>query len=126
MIKGMTIHATNRRVKRSFTLTPDVAAFVSETRQKQRARSDSEALDLLLRESMLEAKRRQLDAAFTGGPLIDLQAARVHLAVAELQDPLIRVEARLVAAEERQRAVGQVGTDLVLKVRHVFLQHHVL
>ena len=63
MIKGMTIHATNRRVKRSFTLTPDVAAFVSETRQKQRARSDSEALDLLLRESMLEAKRRQLDAA---------------------------------------------------------------
>ena len=67
MIKGMTIHATNRRVKRSFTLTPDVAAFVSETRQKQRARSDSEALDLLLRESMLEAKRRQLVHARADG-----------------------------------------------------------
>ncbi len=60
---GMTTAATNRRVKRSFTLTPEVAAFVSETRQRQRAKSDSEALVLLLRESMLEARRRQLDAA---------------------------------------------------------------
>jgi hypothetical protein len=44
-------------------LTPEVAAFVTETRQRQRAKSDSEALVLLLRESMLEAKRRQLDVA---------------------------------------------------------------
>jgi hypothetical protein len=60
----MTLQATTRRVKRSFTLTPDVAAFVTETRQRQRAKSDSEALVLLLRESMLEAKRRQLDADY--------------------------------------------------------------
>jgi hypothetical protein len=63
-MKGMTIQATTRRVKRSFTLTPDVAAFVTETREKQRAKSDSEALVLLLRELMLESKRQQLDAAY--------------------------------------------------------------
>jgi hypothetical protein len=60
----MTTQATTRRVKRSFTLTPEVAAFVTETRQKQRAKSDSEALVLLLRELMLEAKRQQLDVAY--------------------------------------------------------------
>jgi hypothetical protein len=62
-IKGMTTQATVRRVKRSFTLTPEVAAFVTETRQKQRAKSDSEALVLLLRELMLEARREQLESA---------------------------------------------------------------
>jgi hypothetical protein len=51
-------------MKRSFTLTPESVAFVSDTRKKRRANSDSEALDLLLRESMLEARRRQLDAAY--------------------------------------------------------------
>jgi len=63
MIIGMTMQATARKLKRSFTLTPESVAFVSETRHKRRAGSDSEALDLLLRESMLEAKSRQLDAA---------------------------------------------------------------
>ena len=63
MIIGMTIQATARKLKRSFTLTPESVSFVSETRKKRRANSDSEALDLLLRELILEAKRRQLDAA---------------------------------------------------------------
>jgi uncharacterized membrane-anchored protein len=39
-------------------------AFLSETREKRRAGSDSEALDLLLRELMLEAKRQAIDAAY--------------------------------------------------------------
>jgi hypothetical protein len=59
----MTLQATARKLKRSFTLTPESVAFVAEMRKKRRANSDSEALDLLLRELMLEAKRRQLDAA---------------------------------------------------------------
>jgi hypothetical protein len=59
----MTIPSTARKLKRSFTLTPESVAFVTQTRQQRRANSDSEALDLLLRELMLEAKRRQLDAA---------------------------------------------------------------
>jgi len=59
----MTIQARVRKMKRSFTLTPEAVAFVGETRQKRKARSDSEALDLLLRELMLEAKRQEIDAA---------------------------------------------------------------
>ena len=59
----MTLQATTRKVKRSFTLTPEAVAFVGETRQRRGAGSDSEALDLLLREAMLEARRREIDAA---------------------------------------------------------------
>ena len=65
MIIGMTMQATTRKMKKSFTLTPESVAFLGETRQRRQAGSDSEALDLLLRELMLEAKRRQLDAAYT-------------------------------------------------------------
>jgi hypothetical protein len=60
----MTLQATTRKMKRSFTLTPEAVAFVGETRQKRGAGSDSEALDLLLRELMLEAKRQEIDAAY--------------------------------------------------------------
>ncbi len=60
----MTTQAKNRRVKKSFTLAPDVLAFVVETRRKRKTGSDSEALNLLLKEQMLEAKRREMDAAF--------------------------------------------------------------
>jgi hypothetical protein len=60
----MTLQATSRKMKRSFTLTPEAVAFVGETRQKRNARSDSEALDLLLRELMLETKRQAIDAAY--------------------------------------------------------------
>jgi len=59
----MTIQATARKMKRSFTLTPEAVAFVGEARQKRGAGSDSEALDLLLRELMLETKRQEIDAA---------------------------------------------------------------
>ena len=57
------MQATSRKMKRSFTLTPESVAFVAETRQKRKAGSDSEALDLLLRELMLEAKRQEFEAA---------------------------------------------------------------
>jgi hypothetical protein len=61
----MTVKATSRRIKRSFTLDPELLSFLSETRRRRRARSDSEALHLLLRESMLRARRKEIDAAFT-------------------------------------------------------------
>ena len=60
----MTVQATSRKVKRSFTLTPESLAYVRETRRRRRAGSDSEALDLLLRESMLARKQAEIDAAF--------------------------------------------------------------
>jgi len=59
----MATQPTTRRVKRSFTLTPEAVDFLTETRQARQAGSDSEALDLLLRELMLEAKRQELEAA---------------------------------------------------------------
>jgi hypothetical protein len=58
----MTLQATTRKMKRSFTLTPEAVAFVGEARKNRGAGSDSEALDLLLRELMLEAKRQAIDA----------------------------------------------------------------
>jgi len=63
MINGMTMQATARKIKKSFTLAPEAVAFLSETRERRKAGSDSEALDLLLRELMLEAKRQELEAA---------------------------------------------------------------
>ncbi len=59
----MTIQAKSRKLKRSFTLSPESVAFVRATRRRRRANSDSEALDLLLREQILEAKRQRLEAA---------------------------------------------------------------
>ena len=50
-------------MKKSFTLAPESVAFLSETRQRRKAGSDSSALDMLLRELMLEAKRQELEAA---------------------------------------------------------------
>jgi hypothetical protein len=60
----MTMQATTRKMKKSFTLTPESIAFLGETRHLRNAGSDSEALDLLLRELMLEAKLRRIDAAY--------------------------------------------------------------
>jgi uncharacterized membrane-anchored protein len=60
----MTFQATTRKMKKSFTLTPEAVAFVGEARKKRGAASDSEALDLLLRELILEAKRQAIDAAY--------------------------------------------------------------
>lgn len=60
----MTIQATTRKVKRSFTLTQESLAFVHETRRRRKANSDSEALDLLIKDSMRAAKRQEIDAAF--------------------------------------------------------------
>ena len=60
----MTMQATSRKIKKSFTLTPESLAFLGETRQRRNAGSDSEALDLLLGELTLEAKRQRIDAAY--------------------------------------------------------------
>lgn len=60
----MTTQATTRKMKRSFTLMPESVAFLAKTRQKRGAGSDSEALDLLLREAMQEAKLQEIDAAY--------------------------------------------------------------
>jgi hypothetical protein len=60
----MTVRMKERKTKRSFTLSPEAAVFLSETRLKRGAGSDSEALDLLLRDALCEAKRQKIDAAY--------------------------------------------------------------
>jgi hypothetical protein len=60
----MTRNGEVRKIRRSFTLSPEAVAFVSETRQRCEVKSDSQALELLLREAMLEAKRQAIDAAY--------------------------------------------------------------
>jgi hypothetical protein len=58
------MQATSRKIKRSFTLTPEAMTFVADTRLRRQAGSDSEALDMLLREAMLEVKRQEIEAGF--------------------------------------------------------------
>ena len=61
----MIMNPDARKMRRSFTLSPEAVRFISETRQRCGAKSESEALELLLREAMLEAKRQEIDAAYT-------------------------------------------------------------
>jgi len=61
----MTTQATANKIKRSFTITAESAAFLRATRTERKARSDSETLDLLLRELMEKVKLAEIDAAYT-------------------------------------------------------------
>jgi hypothetical protein len=61
---SMTKQRTKRKIKRSFTLAPESVAFVRDLRRRRKTRSDSEALDLLLREAIHARKREEIDAAF--------------------------------------------------------------
>jgi hypothetical protein len=60
----MSTQATQRKLKCSFTLSPDSVAFVRQSRERLQAASDSEALDLLLREKILATKQEEIDAAY--------------------------------------------------------------
>lgn len=59
----MTTRVSNRKLKRSLTLSVDVVAFLDATRKRRGTGSDSEAVELLLREAMHEAKRQDLELA---------------------------------------------------------------
>ena len=61
----MTRNGEVRKIRRSFTLSAEAVTFISETRLRRGAKSDSDALEMLLREAMLEAKRQEIDAAYT-------------------------------------------------------------
>jgi hypothetical protein len=61
----MAATATPNKIKRSFTITPESAEFLREARQEINAGSDSEALDLLLRELILQRKRKAIAKAYT-------------------------------------------------------------
>jgi hypothetical protein len=60
----MATEAILNKIKRSFTITRESATFLSEARAERNARSDSETLDLLLKELMVQRKLAELDAAY--------------------------------------------------------------
>ena len=60
----MATHPPLNKIKRSFTITPESAAFLREARKEVNAGSDSEALDLLLKELIEKRKLAEIDAAF--------------------------------------------------------------
>jgi Arc/MetJ family transcription regulator len=60
----MVANAKARKIRRSFTLTAESIAIIEETRNKHGLRKNSDAVELLLREAMLESKRRDLEAAY--------------------------------------------------------------
>ena len=61
---GMSTQATANKIKRSFTITPESAAFLREARAERNAASDSETLDLLLKELMVNRQLAAIDAAY--------------------------------------------------------------
>ena len=60
----MATQATLKKIKRSFTITPESATFLREARVERKAGSDSETLDLLLKELIEKRKLAEIDAAF--------------------------------------------------------------
>jgi hypothetical protein len=65
----MSTQATVHKIRRSFTITPESAAFLRQERQERKVSSDSEALDLLLRDLMEQELLKastlaEIDAAF--------------------------------------------------------------
>ena len=60
----MTKQATVKKIKMSITLSPEVVAYVKQSRKRRKAASNSEAMDMILRESMLLQKQAEIDAAY--------------------------------------------------------------
>ena len=60
----MTTQATLNKIKRSFTISPESAAFLRAVQAERKVRSESETLDLLLRELIEKVKLAEIDAAY--------------------------------------------------------------
>jgi hypothetical protein len=53
-----------QRIKKSYSISREAESFVRQTRQARKIKSDSEALDQLLRESIATHRRGSIDAAY--------------------------------------------------------------
>jgi hypothetical protein len=60
----MTALASQRRVKKSFSISPEAESFIRKVRKARKIASDSEALDQLLRESIEAHRKRSIDTAY--------------------------------------------------------------
>jgi hypothetical protein len=57
--------AGKRKIKKSFSISPESESFIRRTREERGASSESEALNLLLGELMAIQQRREIEAAYT-------------------------------------------------------------
>ncbi len=65
---GMNMPATRkpaRKIKRSFSISPESHAFIRRSQKERRTRSESETLDALLSELMTIRRQHLLDSAWT-------------------------------------------------------------
>jgi hypothetical protein len=53
-----------QRIKKSYSISREAESFVRKIRQARKIKSDSEALDQLLRESIAAHRRGSIDAAY--------------------------------------------------------------
>jgi hypothetical protein len=53
-----------QRIRKSYSISREAESFVRQTRQARKIKSDSEALDQLLRESIATHRRGSIDAAY--------------------------------------------------------------
>ena len=60
----MTNTVTKRRIKKSYSISVEAESFVRKVRKARKIASDSEALDLLLRESIEVHRKSAVDAAY--------------------------------------------------------------
>ena len=60
----MTTAAATQRIKKSYSISREAESFVRKVRQARKIASDSETLDILLRESIEFHRKSAVDAAY--------------------------------------------------------------
>jgi len=58
------MHGQARKVKKSFSISLESEAFLRQTRKERQVSSESETLDVLLRELMAAQKQRAIESAY--------------------------------------------------------------
>jgi hypothetical protein len=58
------MHTQTRKVKKSFSISPESEAFLKRVRRERRVSSESKTLDLLLHELMSARKQRAIESAY--------------------------------------------------------------
>ena len=60
----MTTLTAKRRIKKSYSISVEAESFIRKVRKARKIASDSEALDILLRESIEVHRKSAVDAAY--------------------------------------------------------------
>lgn len=60
----MAVRGQTRKVKKSFSISSESDAFLKRMRKERKVSSESETLDVLLRELMADQKQRAIESAY--------------------------------------------------------------